>query len=115
MAITPRLRSSAVSWSSVFSAPRSLNEAVNCRFSNLIQTSDLKMRDRVSLRRHGVRTTAPLMRAAAASTSFNVTGRVISSGQPAVEPVARAVQGADQRQVHRRIAVVERMLGKLAA
>ena len=113
MAMTPRLRSSGVSCSSVFSAPRSLNEAVNCRFSNLIQTSALAMRDSVSLRRQGVCTTAPAMRAAARCTSSRVTGRaVITAGQPAVDPVARAVPGADQRQEPRRIAVVERMLGE---
>src|SRR5258707_2798190 len=74
MAITPRFFSSSVSCNSVFSAPRSLNEAVNCRFSNFTQTSALAMRERVSLRRHGVRTTAPLMRSAACRTSSSVTG-----------------------------------------
>src|SRR5690349_8748864 len=77
MAITPRFRSSGVSCSSVFSAPRSLNEAVNCRFSNLSQTSALAMRDSVSLRRQGVWTTAPAMRAAACLTSSRVTGRSV--------------------------------------
>src|SRR5690242_4991689 len=82
MAITPRLRSSASSCSSVFSAPRSLNDAVNCRFSNLIQTSALAMRDRVSLRRQGVRTTSPAMRPAAARTSSRVTGRWVVIAPP---------------------------------
>ena len=53
MAITPRFRSSGVSCSSVLSAPRSLNEAVNCRFSNLTQMSALAMRDSVSLLQAG--------------------------------------------------------------
>ena len=74
MAMTPRFFSSSVSCSSVFSAPRSLNEAVNCRFSNFTQTSALAMRESVSLRRQGVCTTASPMRAAANSTSSRVTG-----------------------------------------
>src|SRR5258708_33244608 len=75
MAMIPRLRSSGVSNSSVLSAPRSLKEAVNCWFSNFTQTSAWVMRDSVSLRRQGVRTTAPAMRAAAARTSARVTDR----------------------------------------
>ena len=74
MAMTPRFFSASVSCSSVFSAPRSLNEAVNCRFSNFTQTSALAMRESVSLRRQGVCTTASPMRAAAYSTSSRVTG-----------------------------------------
>src|SRR5262249_51960985 len=74
MAMTPRPRSLSLSCSSVFSAPRSLKEAVNCRFSNFTQTSALTMRDSVWLRRQGVCTTAPAMRVAACSTSLSATG-----------------------------------------
>ena len=62
MAMTPRLRSASASVSSLFSAPRSLNEAVNCRFSNLSQTSAPVSSDSVRLCRQGVRSTAPAMR-----------------------------------------------------
>src|SRR5947207_6478765 len=116
MAMTPRRRSAGVSCSRALSAPRSLNEAVNCRFSNFSQMSALAMRDSVSLRRQGVCTTPPEMRSAAARTSWRVTiRRPSSSGSFAVDPVARTVPGADQRQEQRGIAVVERMGGKLAA
>ena len=65
MAITPRLRSASESDSSLLSAPRSLKEAVNCRFSNLRCSSQPVRRDSVWLGRNGVRSTAPWMRAAA--------------------------------------------------
>ena len=52
--------------SSLLSAPRSLNEAVNCRFSNFSHTSPPVSADSVRLCRQGVRSTAPAMRAAAA-------------------------------------------------
>ena len=57
MAMTPRLRSSAVSDNSLLSAPRSLNEAVNCRFSNLSQISQPAISDKVRDSRVGVRST----------------------------------------------------------
>ena len=59
--------------SSLLSAPRSLNEAVNCRFSNLSQTSAPVSCDSVRLCRQGVRATAPAMRCAAARMSSRVT------------------------------------------
>src|SRR5688572_2246091 len=71
--MTPRRRSAAVSERSLFSAPRSLNEAVNCRFSNLRNTSAPVRRDRVRLCRQGVCSIAPEMRRAAALTSASVT------------------------------------------
>src|SRR5688500_99225 len=74
MAITPRARSASPSDSSLFSAPRSLKEAVNCRFSNLRKTSAPTSRDSVRLRKHGVCSTAPAMRCAAARMSSMVTG-----------------------------------------
>src|SRR5690349_18714137 len=77
MAMTPRLRSAGLSESSLFSAPRSLNEAVNCRFSNLRNTSQPARRDRVRLWRNGVRSTAPAMRPAAARTSCAETIRAM--------------------------------------
>jgi hypothetical protein len=97
MAMTPRLRSSSVSCSSVLSAPRSLNEAVNWRFSNFIQTSAWAMRDRVSLRRQGVWTTAPLIRAAAAQSLELRQGDRVD-----VEGGEKVVLGREVPPVHRR-------------
>src|SRR6185436_19851553 len=73
MAITPRRRSSAESDRSLFSAPRSLKEAVNCRFSNLRKTCAPVRRDRVRLSTHGVCSTAPAIRCAAARMSSSET------------------------------------------
>src|SRR5277367_3674818 len=73
MAITPPARSASVRLSSLFSAPRSLNEAVNCRFSNFSQTSQPAMADRVRDCRIGVRITCPSIAAAACWMSFSVT------------------------------------------
>ncbi len=73
IAITPRPRSSADSESSLLSAPRSLKEAVNCRFSNLRNTSAPVSADSVRLCTNGVRSTAPEMRAAAARMSVSET------------------------------------------
>src|SRR5688572_29863234 len=69
MAMTPRRRSSADSESSLLSAPRSLNEAVNCRFSNLRNTCAPVRRESVRLCTAGVCSTAPAMRVAAERTS----------------------------------------------
>ena len=74
MAITPRARSASPSDSSLFSAPRSLKEAVNCRFSNFRKTSAPTSRESVRLCRQGVCSTAPAMRCAAARMSSMVTG-----------------------------------------
>src|SRR5436190_17174560 len=110
MAITPRWRSSGVSCSRVLSAPRSLNEAVNCRFSNLIQMSALAMRDSVSLRRHGVRTTLPAMRRAACWTSARVTGRgaivmvldlVVSRSGGGIAVAAKLLQVGERHRIER--------------
>ncbi len=79
IAITPRRKEAASSVSSLLSAPRSLNEAVNCRFSNLSQTSAPVSRDSVRLCRQGVRSTAPAMRRAAARMSSMETGMRKSS------------------------------------
>src|SRR5262245_1589509 len=73
MAMTPRRRSSAVSDRSLLSAPRSLNEAVNCRFSNLRKTRAPVSCDRVRLSTHGVCSTAPAIRFAAARISSRET------------------------------------------
>ncbi len=73
MAMTPRRRSLSASVSSLLSAPRSLNEAVYCRFSNFSHSSQPVSADSVRLRRQGVRSTAPAMRAAAARTSSSET------------------------------------------
>src|SRR3989304_4134005 len=77
MVITSGLTPSSERDSSLFKAPRSLNEAVNCRFSNFRNTSAPASRDSVLLCRQGVRSTAPAMRAAAARMSFRDT---ISTG-----------------------------------
>ena len=58
------------------SAPRSLNDAVNCRFSNLSQTLQPRMSDSVRLKSQSVSTMAPRSRSRAASTSSSVTGNV---------------------------------------
>ena len=60
MAITPATgwplaRASSMTCSSLFKAPRSLNEAVNCRFSNFKYTCAPVKRDSVSEYRQGVR------------------------------------------------------------
>src|SRR5258706_2836045 len=76
MATTPRRRKASGMVSSLLSAPRSLNEAVNCRFSNLRNTSAPVRRDSVRLWSIGVRSIALAMRAAAACTSAGVTAGV---------------------------------------
>src|SRR5207302_1831169 len=62
-ASTPLARSSLVSWAILLSAPRSLNEAVNCRFSNFRKTSQPQICDSVRDARHGVAPTSPARRA----------------------------------------------------
>jgi hypothetical protein len=84
IAITPRVRSAADSESSLLSAPRSLNEAVNCRFSNLRNTSAPVRRESVRLCTHGVCSTAPAMRCAAARISSTVTMLAPQSSLPAL-------------------------------
>src|SRR5262245_24386451 len=79
MAMTPRPRSASVSESSLFSAPRSLNEAVNCRFSSFSQTSAPVSCDSVRLWTKGVASIAPRSRAAAARTSARETARGMRS------------------------------------
>jgi hypothetical protein len=69
MATTPLARSASVSWSSLLSAPRSLNEATNCRFSNFTTTVQPRTWDSVRDTALGVRSTDPAMRSAAAATS----------------------------------------------
>jgi hypothetical protein len=76
IAATPRRFSSSLSARMRFSAPRSLNEAVNWRFSNFSQTSQPAMPDRVREWRVGVRTSAGWMRAAAFWMSANVGAAV---------------------------------------
>src|SRR6185295_17236596 len=73
--MTPRLRVSSSSESSLFSAPRSLKEAVNWRFSNFRKISVPVSADSVSEANAGVTSTAPSMVFAAASMSANVTGK----------------------------------------
>src|SRR5688572_14680881 len=90
MAMTPRWRCSASSVSSLFSAPRSLNEAVNCRFSNFSQTCAPVIDDRVRDSRHGVRTTSPAIAIRAARTSSAVTGRA-AAGDFATVAMPRAL------------------------
>ena len=68
-AITPRARSPASSARSLFSAPRSLKDAVNCRFSNLRNSSQPAIADSVRECRKGVSATWSRMRLRAASTS----------------------------------------------
>ena len=75
MATTPARASSGVRANSRLRAPRSLNDAVYWRFSNLIHTSAPVMAERVRERAMGVRTTAPAMARCAACTSSKVTGR----------------------------------------
>ena len=58
--------SSGVSAFSLLSAPRSLNDAVNCRFSNLSQTSAPTMSDSVRECTNGVSSTSPAMLSRAA-------------------------------------------------
>jgi hypothetical protein len=67
-ASTPAARCASVSVRSLFSAPRSLNAAVNCRFSNLSQTSAPVIPESVRETMHGVSTTWPAMAAAASRT-----------------------------------------------
>src|SRR4026208_1783600 len=83
-AMTPRRRRCPVSDASVTSARRSLNEAVNCRFSNLIQISAPTSAESVRERRQGVSTTCPAMTSAAARMSFRVRLMidVIAHGMP---------------------------------
>ena len=70
--MTPARRSVSPRDSSVFSAPRSLNDAVNCWFSNFRKTSAPVTVDRVREWRNGVSMTLPAMAAAARRTSSSV-------------------------------------------
>ena len=67
MAMTPRVFSSGESVSRRLAAPRSLKEAVNCKFSSLIQTFAPAISDSVRDATNGVRATRPFQL---------VTGRV---------------------------------------
>src|SRR3954466_7022138 len=78
MAATPRRRSSALSARIRFSAPRSLKLAVNCRFSNLSQTSQPAMPDKVRECRVGVRTSAGVIAACAALMSEKLGAMILS-------------------------------------
>src|SRR4029077_18903513 len=89
MAMTPRLRSSSSSESNLLSAPRSLKEAVNCKFSNLRKISAPAIADSVRECRAGVISTAPLIALAAASISASVIGRKAFIGCPAASQVWR--------------------------
>ena len=82
---SPRRRSAARPRSSVrslLSAPRSLNAAVNCRFSNFTTMPVPSTADSVCERALGVRSTAPAMRSAAARTSSRVTASVAHGDHP---------------------------------
>ena len=58
-ASTPLARSAGVSCAILLSAPRSLNDAVNCRFSNLRKTSQPQIAESVRECRHGVSPISP--------------------------------------------------------
>ncbi len=77
-ASTPAAHSAGVSERSLTSAPRSLNEAVNCRFSNLRYTSAPVIADSVREYRQGVSFTWPASTAAAARMDSAVTFMVMS-------------------------------------
>src|SRR5882724_8863492 len=77
--MTPRERIAGSRPSRNQRAPRSLNDAVNCWFSHLHQTSAPVIADSVVEYVHGVRITAPSMAAAASSTSLTVTA-VLTTG-----------------------------------
>ncbi len=100
---TPRSRRARVrrrdSCGSLLSAPRSLNEAVNCRFSNFRYTSPPVMCDSVREPRHGVSSTCPARRACAARMSAAVTLMVAAmpSSHPAPRCRSVAVGAALQR------------------
>ena len=74
-ATTPLARCAASSPSRKLRAPRSLNEAVYWKFSNLRTISAPVISDSVREAEHGVSTTAPRIRSAAAATSSAVTGK----------------------------------------
>ena len=61
-ASTPPARSAAVSCAILLNAPRSLNDAVNCRFSNFRNTSQPQMAERVRDSRQGVSPISPRSR-----------------------------------------------------
>src|SRR5437868_11810352 len=73
--MTPFFRSASLSDSNLFSAPRSLNDAVNWRFSNLRKISAPDISERIRECRAGVCSTAPAILAAAAWMSRGETGR----------------------------------------
>src|SRR3954451_17335197 len=73
MAITPRARSSALSAASLFTAPRSLNELVTCRFSYLTHTCAPVSAESFGAGSIGVRKTCAPMVRRAASMSARVT------------------------------------------
>ena len=70
-------------------APRSLNDAVNWKFSNFTTTVQPRISDSVWDTSLGVRTTLPAMAAAAASTSANVTVVIPYSQRPQTSTYGR--------------------------
>ena len=78
----PRRRSSGVSCSRRFSAPRSLNDDVNCRFSNFSHSSAPVMAESVFECSVGVRTTWPSMAAAARYDVVDRDRAARSEGRP---------------------------------
>src|SRR4029078_9647821 len=77
-ASTPLARSAGVSCVILLSAPRSLNDAVNCRFSNVSDTSQPQICDSVRDARHGESTISPRSRSAAARTS-SIDGAAVAT------------------------------------
>ena len=92
----PARRCSATVDAACCSAPRSLNEAVNCRFSNLRNTCAPMISDSVRDSTQGVSSTCPRRRSAAARTSSIVrVGGEIFITSFSLHPMHR--RGADSR------------------
>ncbi len=89
IATTPHRRSSSLSDRSLLSAPRSLNAAVNCRFSNFSTMPVPSTSDSVWDRALGERSTAPAIRSAAACTSSMVTSGAALTGPTLARPRRR--------------------------
>jgi hypothetical protein len=80
MAMTPRVRSEAVSEESLLKAPRSLNECVTCKFSYLTKTEAPVSAESLGAGNIGVRRTCPAMTLRAAWISERVTPIVPPAG-----------------------------------
>src|SRR5436305_8741506 len=99
-ATTPAARSSAPSSDSLFTAPRTLNDPVRCRFSAFSQTLRPTRRDNVSEPYTGVARAWPRMRPRAASTLASVGAVFVANVEHLLKDVTHRRQRAEPPLLH---------------